>query len=561
MKNNLNLTNRYFLISVVLLLAYVSVFFIFGQNTYVLIHDNLDSFVPWHKTLIESGLLFKNNSHEVTIMGGASRISLGNELNIMLWLNYIFDPYPAYVANQVIIRITAFIGFLLLLRRYIFGENLGNYSFIIALLFSVLPFYPNFGIGIAGLPLITYVFLNLRDNVATALDWIILITFPFYTSFPSTGLFYIIFVGFVFLYDVIKRDVSKELFTGLFIIGSLYLIINYRLFYLFIFDPDYVSHRVERVSDSYGLIRAVLISGKHFVLGHYHAHSIHWIFLPFVLIMFLFNIIAKNKDKTFVGLFALNVAISVIYGFWYYEGIALMKESYTWMNLLNLSRFSYLAPFVWYVLFAISIRYYFQKFNPSYGNKLVFVLSFLVFVSIVFKSDFANEYRKNKITYKEFYSEALFREIDLFIGKNKDEYKVVSIGIHPSIARYNGFSTLDGYLTIYPLNYKHKFRKIIEPELDKNKKLEKYYDEWGSRFYIFSSELGKNWLNTKYNNPSIAIELNTWHLYDLGGRYIFSANEILNGSDNKLRLIRTFEEKESPWKVYLYEVSNNNLKS
>jgi hypothetical protein len=561
MKNNLNLTNRYFLVSVVLLLAYVSVFFIFGQNTYVLIHDNLDSFVPWHKTLIESGLLFENNSHEVTIMGGASRISLGNELNIMLWLNYIFDPYSAYVANQVIIRITAFIGFLLLLRRYIFGENLGNYSFIIALLFSVLPFYPNFGIGIAGLPLITYVFLNLRDNVATALDWIILITFPFYTSFPSTGLFYIIFVGFVFLYDVIKRDVSKELFTGLFIIGSLYLIINYRLFYLFIFDPDYVSHRVERVSDSYGLIRAVLISGKHFVLGHYHAHSIHWIFLPFVLIMFLFNIIAKNKDKTFVGLFALNVAISVIYGFWYYEGIALMKESYTWMNLLNLSRFSYLAPFVWYVLFAISIRYYFQKFNPSYGNKLVFVLSFLVFVSIVFKSDFANEYRKNKITYKEFYSEALFREIDLFIGKNKDEYKVVSIGIHPSIARYNGFSTLDGYLTIYPLNYKHKFRKIIEPELDKNKKLEKYYDEWGSRFYIFSSELGKNWLNTKYNNPSIAIELNTWHLYDLGGRYIFSANEILNGSDNKLRLIRTFEEKESPWKVYLYEVSNNNLKS
>ena len=95
----------------------------------------------------------------------------------------------------------------------------------------------------------------------------------------------------------------------------------------------------------------------------------------------------------------------------------------------------------------------------------------------------------------------------------------------------------------------------------KRKKLEKYYDEWGSRFYIFSSELGKNWLNTKYNNPSIAIELNTWHLYDLGGRYIFSANEILNGSDNKLRLIRTFEEKKSPWKIYLYEVSNNNLKS
>ena len=154
MLNNLNLTNRYFLASVILLLAYVSVFFIFGQNTYVLIHDNLDSFVPWHKTLIESGLLFANNSHEVTIMGGASRISLGNELNVMLWLNYIFDPYQAYVANQVIIRITAFTGFLLLLNRYIFAKDLKNSTFVIALLFSLLPFYSNFGFGIAGLPLL-----------------------------------------------------------------------------------------------------------------------------------------------------------------------------------------------------------------------------------------------------------------------------------------------------------------------------------------------------------------------------------------------------------------------
>ena len=93
-----------------------------------------------------------------------------------------------------------------------------------------------------------------------------------------------------------------------------------------------MSHRVERVGDSYGFIRAVLISGKHFVLGHYHAHSIHLAFLPFVLIMFLFNLVTKNKDNVFIGLLILNVLISVIYGFWSYEGVALIKENNAWIN-------------------------------------------------------------------------------------------------------------------------------------------------------------------------------------------------------------------------------------
>jgi len=534
----------------------MSIFFIYGENTYVLIHDNLDSVVGWHKTLIESGLLFESNSHEVTMMTGASRLSLGNELNVMLWLNYIFDPYSAYVSNQVMIRVTAFVGFVLLLNKYTFAKDLKSYVFMIALLFSLLPFYPNFGISIAGLPLATYVFLNLRNNVATKIDWIILITIPLYSSFVSSMLFYIIFVGFVLLYDVIKKNRIKELFIGLFIFSLVHLIVNYRLIDLLIFDPDYISHRIERVSDSYGFIRAILISGKHFVLGHYHAHSVHLIFLPFVLTMFLFNVVTKDRSKAFVGIMALNIFISIIYGFWSYEGIVLIKENVTWMNLLNFSRFSYMAPFIWYVLFALSIRYYLQNFKYKYKNKLVIVLAFLTLVSIIIKSDFVNEYKKNKITYKEFYSEALFKKIDLFIGKSKKEYKVVSIGIHPSISRYNGFGTLDGYLPIYSLEYKHKFRKIIEKELDKSKKLKKYYDEWGSRFYVFSSELGKDWLNTKDRALPISIELNIESLFNMGGRYIISANKIVNASENRLILEKIFEDALSPWKIYLYKIDH-----
>jgi len=93
---------------------------------------------------------------------------------------------------------------------------------------------------------------------------------------------------------------------------------------------------------------------------------------------------------------------------------------------------------------------------------------------------------------KEFFAEKQFH-----IGLPVENYRVVSIGIHPTIAQYNGFYTLDTYNNFYPLSYKHEFRKIIEKELAKNKSIRTYFDEWGGRFYIFTDELGKHYMFTK----------------------------------------------------------------
>jgi len=92
--------------------------------------------------------------------------------------------------------------------------------------------------------------------------------------------------------------------------------------------------------------------------------------------------------------------------------------------------------------------------------------------------------------------------------------------------------------------------------LDKSKKLKKYYDEWGNRFYVFSSELGKDWLNTKDRALPISIELNIESLFNMGGRYIISANKIVNASENRLILEKIFEDALSPWKIYLYKIDH-----
>ena len=112
---------------------------------------------------------------------------------------------------------------------------------------------------------------------------------------------------------------------------------------------------------------------------------------------------------------------------------------------------------------------------------------------------------------------------------------MASIGLHPAIAQYNGFYTLDTYNNFYPLSYKHQFRKIIADELDKNPTLKKYFDEWGGRCYLFVAELGKKYDFKKDSKVKIHhLQLNTKVFKDIGGKYIFSAVPIMNAEVNGL---------------------------
>ena len=88
-------------------------------------------------------------------------------------------------------------------------------------------------------------------------------------------------------------------------------------------------------------------------------------------------------------------------------------------------------------------------------------------------------------SFKQFYATDQFNEIDQYIGAPKSSYRVASIGLHPAIAQYNGFYTLDTYNNFYPLEYKHQFRKIIAAELDKNAHLRQYFDDMGWQMLYF----------------------------------------------------------------------------
>lgn len=133
--------------------------------------------------------------------------------------------------------------------------------------------------------------------------------------------------------------------------------------------------------------------------------------------------------------------------------------------------------------------------------------------------------------------------------------------MHPAVSQYNGFYTLDSYQVNYPLDYKHSFRKIMEKELAKSEKNRVYFDTWGNRCYLFVSELEDNTaMNTRWNSKPVQnLEIDSEALYDMGGRYIFSAVEILNYKDNNLDLFGVFENDSSPWKIWVYSVKNSTI--
>lgn len=151
------------------------------------------------------------------------------------------------------------------------------------------------------------------------------------------------------------------------------------------------------------------------------------------------------------------------------------------------------------------------------------------------------------------FSPELFAEIKEYIGRPVNDYLVGSVGLYPSIPLYNGFYCIDGYSNNYNLKHKLDFRKIIEPELNKNEKLKVYFDDWGSRCYFFSNEIPFEYYINKSRGVVLKnFQVNTQALTEEGCEYLISSVEILN--NNSLKLEKVFENKDSVYKIFLYKI-------
>jgi hypothetical protein len=564
---------RLFISAIVIIALFLAPFYILGENTPVLVHDNLDSNVVSFKILADSGQLFSGMDAIIPqVMNGIPRNSFGSEFNVIQWLYLFFEPYTAYIINLTLMHFIAFIGMYLLLSRRVLPNDDSRFIVVGAsLAFALLPFWPSGGMSVAGMPLLIYVFLNIRDKHWKPVDWAIIGFMPFYSSFVLTGFFVLVALSLLWVYDlVVTRKPDFEFFLAIGLLCLVYCLVEYRLIVSMFIDTGYVSHRMEFSQVPTDIWSALRTSVDNFFFGQYHAASLHTYFIiPSVAIAGLLLLMKKRWCDLLLVLVGLCAVISLFYGFINSEYFLFIKNCSIFQGF-QLGRFHFLHPLLWFVIFALALKII--SSNLRCGKKIAGILLILQIV-LLFTCAYGyigGEYQyggpglfvTDQLSWDEFYSPDLFDEINESIALPKESYRVVSIGMHPAVSQYNGFYTLDSYQVNYPLDYKHSFRKIMEKELAKSEKNQVYFDSWGSRCYLFASELENNRdMNTREDSKPIQnLEINSEALYDMGGRYIFSAVEILNYKDNNLELVDVFENESSPWKIWVYSVKNQYYK-
>lgn len=533
----------------------VSPLFLLGENAHIRVHDNLDSNLAWYKVLAESGQLLGSIDATIPqIINGLPRNAFGTEFSLIVWLYAFFPTMIAYALSQFITRVFAFLGMYLLLKKHFLPDSQWAILRIgTALSFSLTPFWPSGMLSTLGMPLALWAFLNIRKGEKAWTNYLALTLLPFYSSIVLGFFFFLSAMGIFWLMDIIRgKGWNIHFFISIVYMTLIFFLTEYRLLYSFLFD-DEPNSRDEYFHARLSFWRCIRLTWKNFVFGHHHVATLHTLVILPLLFIALFLVIYKKlwkQEKVFVFLFWLNLALSAWYAFWFYKGWLPLTERFHFLDTFNFARYHFLRPLVIYILFALSLKILWL--NGTVWRKLtpLFVLTQVFFMllcneEIIFK---------NKPSVKQFYAEEQFKEVKEYIGLPQESYRVASIGLHPAIALYNGFYTLDTYNNFYPLSYKYEFRKIIEKELAKNKTIRTYFDEWGGRCYIFTDELGKHYMFKKTSKKRLKnLELNLDPFKKMGGKYIFSAIPIENAKENNLKLDKVFESKASAWKIYLYK--------
>ncbi len=545
-------------------------FYIFqGEKSVFPIHDQLDetllSYVLSARHLFDGGTVFPE------LLGGLNKDGLQPSAPLFVLLYRVLPLYWAFVVQYLIVFLTAFYGMYFCVRSFTHSNII---SLCIAMCFSMLPYQPIYGNSLVGIPLVICAIINLtagRKKLAAV------ICLAYYALTAHLVLSGFVVLGFWMLYIIYLMVTKRAVKWNLIGFGTLiafYIVINLSLFTnLIVSNTGFVSHREEFVNYATGFtqgIKEVLFPvGETLHVPSYHTALI----LPIFVILFLALLLNKrlNKEgKTWLIISVIGIVmiatVTLVYGVLSMDFVANWKnEQQGFFRYFSAQRIIWIYPTLWYLEAAIVIRLAWSLVENISWVKIGILICALVptFVSIGYASYFylnVNQYNNGSnitgyISWESYFAEDVMEEIDKCIGKQKDTYKIAHLGMNPTPSLIHGFYTVDGYSNNYSLAYKHSFREVMKDELSKEEATRIYFDEWGSRCYLFNHISGTYmWIDKNNNATYHDLELNINKLHQLGCEYIFSALQIEDAEDMNLEFIECFESDISYWKVWLYKV-------
>lgn len=575
----------------VFLAALGTIYFLSGGNAVVTAHDQLDQFyMPIYVEHFSDGY--------------SPELAYGLEVDEIQTTTWLFNPLyfllnyaHAYLLNYILVMLVAYVGMALLCSLFGTREWL---SVVSALAFSLLPFYCTYGLAIMGMPLMFYCLYSfwLKPNRRSLIK-LLICTFIFAlgSGLVLSGYIIILILFFLVIFTILRDREHLGLFriTGLlmtlFLLCAIYFWESSNLFNMFFgSDSARISHREEfETSPIEGGLKAII---SFVLVGQYHGQpnqAFIAIFATIVTLIAFFVLIAKRFAssrfvfvraidqnslrlcKWIVALFIVAICIACFYVIFNTEPVVSFRNSLPgYLKSFHFDRFYLLYPTIWYLLFGICgeliLRVLTQKVMQMASVAAIIVIAICTCAISIPSNDIYQTIERQiqtdesislgNVTWDEFFGSEIFDEIKSEFPNIEQDGKTASVGLFPSIALYNGFQCLDGYMVSYPLEYKHEFRKIIEGELEKSPALAEYFDKWGSRFYILSSE-DRDFFTLKNSDAEInELDIDIEQFSNMGGKYIISALPIGNAKDLGIVLLGKYSNADIPYEIWLYETNN-----
>ena len=538
-----------------------------SKNSYIQILDVLNAeFLYNHLLKINNKLFHLNQFAEIkNVIDGWKILYIHSQFKLIKLFFFFFDSYYAYVLHSIFIRSLGFFGIKLLYKELFKKIQHQN---IIFLTFALLPGLTIFGGCLWALPLLLLGFLKLKNGFY--LKGTIFLLIYLITSSPYQFPFILLIIFLYFIYTLIKE---RKLNYGIIFGGLFFFLIGITfefnlLLGFFSNDVELISHRTL----DYNNIKLPTFLGilyQYFKIPLFGEYNPSQFFtLPILFLTFLFfKIITKKHQLKIIFLYVLIFLFTTL---------KIFTPQILSLDIPILTTFGiekkilYFIPICFFLILGYVLSNLKQNRVTSLALISLFVINILrnpeisynflgkeshVFLDedYFFKEKLFGDKSKSKyfdidefsnLSYEDYFSQDLFKEIKYHINKPLDNFRILNVGISPSVTLYNGFHNMDAYLSNHSNIYNLEFDKL--------------QDEYSTRFqhklrikYEGYEEICNN---CTINDPIKSIELNLKKevAKKMKIDYVFSAFLITNSKEIGLELSDNFSNKI--YNVFIYKI-------
>ncbi len=388
------------LISILVLIKYFN-----PENAFIESHDNLDSLFVYWSLLSNYKLEYFQLLEYFKEFGKGIPLSfVYHGINIGELIYFLPNPIYAYILNELIQKIIAFIGMFLLLSKIsdknVIVINKSIIPFFVALIFALLPFNPSPFISIAGLPLLLFsIYAILFED--KKFYWTYIFIYPLYSSLVLFGFVILASLGLFLIYIIIFKkklfDLVKYSKIILLLISG-YSISSYKLIYSYFF-LDFETIRNNCVGTCLSNLSFLDFKINNFlnsffqiiIFGQEHAVSLHT-YMPIITLLLVTYLIKKYSSfylrnlelLAYLKFLILTVLItSLLYAF-FRDLLIYIPLKIDVFKSFNFSRVHWLHPVLWYLIFYLNLLLIFD----FYKNRLLAIsflkkLIFFLFISLI----------------------------------------------------------------------------------------------------------------------------------------------------------------------------------